>query len=219
MSTQVIFIDGPHAVGKDYFIENLIKQLKEEQPEKKVEVLRATDFLTPLIKTNRFYEHDNKLSTENHAIFHGHLRLMNRIKELIDYKLADLVIVNRSFASFLIYNLNTDFNNNTPQLNTILSEDKRQFIDSYTRTFKNMFRYISTLFINLTIDGGTIDEKVDNIVARIKSRSENKEVNVGYLTYLTKSYSGLDNIFTDMFNEHQELKSGSFHYVIAKYLT
>ena len=209
--SEIIFIDGPHAVGKDYFIENLVANYRSSDPSKRLVVLRATDFLTKAIKTNRYYATSEDLTADIISVFLGHISLLSHAKKLLNTGEADTVLINRSFASFIIYNLEDTYAHCSDGCVV------PAYISTYVQLIKQLFK--QSVFINLTVNDGTLEQRLDTILDRISSRNEDKAVDKAYLANLITGYDRLDEDFLSAFSFYEKLTSDKYQYVISKYMT
>lgn len=210
MYPKVIFVEGPHAVGKDYFIDNLKREISLKYPDKRVNVVRAADYMTPFVKNNRSYSSSEEQQYQIEKLFNCHLHLLESVRNFLICDKYDIVLVNRSFLSFLIFNLNTECNNNTKELNDKMRGDKNKYIDAYVDIFKDGFCDIETHHVTLTSVIGTEEEKLNNILERIKERNDGNIINIDYLKYLINSYSEIDSKLLEVFTYTQETTSGEY---------
>lgn len=208
--SEIIFIDGPQAVGKDVFIENISAIYPTVAQDKKLVVLRATDFLTEAIKTNRYYATSEDLTADIVSVFLGHISLLSHAKKLLNTGEADTILVNRSFASFMIYNLEEAYAYNSD----IRSVPK--YVSTYVQLVKQLFK--RSVFVNLIVAGDLLERKLDTIMYRIASRGEDKVVDRAFLTNLITSYDSLDSDFLSAFSSYEKLTSDNYLYIISKYM-
>lgn len=208
--SEIIFIDGPQAVGKDVFIENISAIYPTVAQDKKLVVLRATDFLTEAIKTNRYYATSEDLTADIVSVFLGHISLLSHAKKLLNTGEADTILVNRSFASFMIYNLEEAYAHNSD----IRSVPK--YVSTYVQLVKQLFK--RSVFVNLIVAGDLLERKLDTIMYRIASRGEDKVVDRAFLTNLITSYDSLDSDFLSAFSSYEKLTSDNYLYIISKYM-
>ena len=208
--SEIIFIDGPQAVGKDVFIENISAIYPAVAQDKKLVVLRATDFLTEAIKTNRYYATSEDLTADIVSVFLGHISLLSHAKKLLNTGEADTILVNRSFASFMIYNLEEAYAHNSD------TRSVPNYVSTYVQLVKQLFK--RSVFVNLIVAGDLLERKLDTIMYRIASRGEDKVVDRAFLTNLITSYDSLDSDFLSAFSSYEKLTSDNYLYIISKYM-
>lgn len=223
-SPKLIFIDGPTGIGKDYFIDKVSSLLEQNYPSKVISTIRATDIvLNSYTETeNRKYSYYATDETKRNSIFMGHINLLCELnKQLFFTKEADIILVNRSFLSFLIYNVysaiaSTSGNNYTDRF---LSAQLNDYIETYSRLFHTLFNDKSTLFINLGSQQTTFDDYIDLIITRIKSREDNKTIDVNWVKVLIEAYETPDSRFIENFSFYENIDSNGYGYIFNKYFT
>jgi hypothetical protein len=227
MHPKIIFVEGHTAVGKGYFIDNFTKSLDEKYPNLTYDVLRAADFAlgTHSKSEDRKY---TKYMTEDEKkpfIFLGHLELLTYLHEslLSTKKDCDLIIVDRSFLSFLAYNLYPGIKSaSSSEEGTKLIQQKNTYINLYNRMFLSLFNHTPTLMVKLVtgIHSESTDSVLDsvNIVKnRIAERSDNKPINEDWLISLVHTYKTLDTALFETYSFNETVESGSYNYILGKY--
>jgi len=223
-SPKLIFIDGPTGIGKDYFIDKLSSLLEHNNPSKVISTIRATDIvLNSYTETeNRKYSYYTTDETKRNSIFMGHVNLLCELnKQLFLTKETDVILVNRSFLSFLIYNVysalaSSSGNNYTDRF---LSAQLNDYIETYGHLYRTLFNDKTTLFINLGSQQNTLDEYVNLILSRIKSREDDKTVDVNWIKVLFEAYETPDSRFIENFSYYEKIDSNGYNYIFNKYFT
>jgi hypothetical protein len=104
--TKLVFVDGPNGVGKDYFIVNLVKLLKESS--KTFVVKSIKDYMPEgnlLISTRQFNREFFIKSFYNTDVLDAHIACVNDVIKITEQEEYDYILVNRSIVSYFIYNL------------------------------------------------------------------------------------------------------------------
>lgn len=207
-NAKIMFVDGPTGVGKDYFIDKLYYHLSTRFTEKKFKVVRATDMvLSSNTQTeNRKYTLYDTEEDKVNEIFMGHLKMLASLNDLS--KEFDTIIVNRSFLSFLIYNVYP----------TIIPDERIElYIETYNCLFKSYFENDISIFINLGISEPTIDRQISTIINRIKSRGDNKPIDTKWIETIVKHYNEPDMKLIDGIGEYEHIDSNGYNYIVNKY--
>lgn len=218
---KVIFVDGPTGVGKDYFIDNLAIELDKEKPNLTYEVLRATDFVLKDAKSeDRKYTHYQTEIEKIYSIFTGHINMLCYIYETLNSskKEVDLIIVNRSFLSFLIYNIYPIIRNYNISSDNEIHYIKETMLNSYIDLFNNLFQNTESMFVNLTTEDYTLISKQNKIIDRIKSRNDGKPLDEKWLELLIKEYHYPNEKLMGIFTRMEEITSDGYRYIVRKYL-
>lgn len=183
---RVFFIDGPSGIGKDTYIEYLYDYFTNELKldKSRVKVLRATDYvLTDFTQSeNRKYIQYQTAESQLFHIYTSHFKLLEHIDQLFLDSIADVVIVNRSFMSFLIYNVfpiikTTDLSN-TPYEHAFEVYKHANFT----------FPYSEVYYCNLTFKNKNAKEATLLLEKRITSRNDNKEIDLKWIKSLFTGY-------------------------------
>lgn len=223
MHPKIVFIDSPNAVGKDYFIENFLKEYHGRHGlNKNVVVLNAKDFLPTFVKDTRHYSNQLTSCHENVRLFLGHIKLLNYLRETITETDTDLIIVNRSFITFLVYNLSIEYElrkrEATEEDNDLLNE-KQEYITAYQRLFRNLFQSIPTLYVHLSFNEDTVEGITDRVIERMKNRNDGKDIDRKWVTYLVESYNKVDQRVLADFTHKTKLTSEGYKYLLEKYFS
>ena len=219
---RIVFVDAPTAVGKDYFIERFVKALGDINSELKVTVLRATDIIfNEDTKTeDRKYTEYRTESEKTKAIFKGHLQLATTIFEKLTSMTdrSDVVVVNRSFLSFLIYNINPVIRANLNDARrALLIAEYTSMTKSYVEFYKKLFTYYPTLFVGLelrTADNKTVDEVLAN---RIQARNDGKPVARAWLRQIYRDYEQPDSTLMEIFTYKERVTSNDYVDIAMQY--
>ena len=208
---KIIFVEGPTGVGKGYFINNLVLQFREKRPNLKISLLEAKTWALDQNNQSedRKYTVYNTASDKVENIFNGHIRLLAYIKNLLGSKVVDLVIVDRSFLSFITYN--------------IYKAEDQVLRERYIKDFKEAYHYLGvnkypSLTIQL-ISGKPTLKTVSLLEHRIKERGDKKEIDLKWLRVLLYNY----NLFRakDILptTYHETLTSNDADEIIKTYFT
>lgn len=215
--TEIVFIDGPDGSGKDFFIENFIKKYTELHPEKRLAMLKSSDYTYYLLKKDRDI---NKFETGRSVLdnfYKGHIELIDDAKSLLSTGMCDLIIVNRSFASFQVYNLRYDKLSSNDEDVKEHARMRTRYIDMYRKHFHKNFKNVRTTFISMEISGETLEEKVNLLINRLKSRDHNTTGNDENITYLIHAYENIDHRLNDMYDRTLKVNSSDFEKTISDF--
>lgn len=178
---KVVFVDGPTAVGKGFFIENLVTHLTDKL-NLSVEVIKAVDFVNKeATEINRNYQEYKTEETKINSIYEGHLVLLDHLVNILedDVSHTDVVVVDRSFVSMLAYNL--------WQKDRI--EFSEELLRNYKLTFKELMSEYKTVYVQLDFHPPEdVENSVNTILKRITSRNDNKSVDKGWFKELISNY-------------------------------
>lgn len=223
MHPKIVFIDSPNAIGKDYFIENFLKEYRGRYGlNKNVVVVNAKDFLPAFVKDTRHYSNQLTSRHQNVRLFLGHIKLLNYLRETITETDADLIIVNRSFVTFLVYNLSIDYelrNREATEEDNDLLNEKQEYIAVYRRLFRNLFQSIPTLYVHLSFNEDTVEGITDRVIERMKNRNDGKCIVREWVTYLVESYDKVDQRVLADFTYKTKLTSDEYKYLLEKYFS
>lgn len=214
---QIIFVDGPTAVGKGYFMENFVKKYKEVYPDANVQVIRAVDVVlkaTAQSEERKYVTYNTPVETAT-SIYQGHLTLLDKLQGLSDLlKKHDLIIVDRSFLSFLIYNWMPlkRFNHATEALNG-------HGIDEYAIEYNKRLKGVSSLFVNISLNEHDEQAKVDTLINRAVSRQDGKPIDAPWFKYLVQNYEAPCKEFTKLFTKYIVVDSGESERILKEYFT
>ena len=219
---KLVFVDAPTAVGKDYFIDHFVSAFAKKHPSVKIRAIRATDVVLNAHSQseNRKYtayqtEDDKKLS-----IYVGHLRLASYLTSLLtDHDGdTDVVVVNRSFLSFLIYNVYPEIRQETnDKKRAALIVQYTDFVDTYVSLGNNLFRGLHPLFIRLTLSATGELTQGQTLVSRIEARSDGKPVDRLWLSQILRDYNEPDSRLMKLFPNYEVVTSGDYDKVLNKY--
>ena len=226
MHPKIVFIDSPNAVGKDYFIENFLKEYRGRYGlNKNVVVINAKDFLPTFVKDTRHYSNQLTSRHQNVRLFLGHIKLLNYLRETITETDTDLILVNRSFITFLVYNLSIEYEIKRRDSAELSDEDedllneKQEYIDAYQRLFRNLFQSIPTLYVHLSFNEDTVEGITDRVIERMKNRNDGKCIVREWVTYLVESYDKVDQRVLAGFTYKTKLTSDEYKYLLEKYFS
>lgn len=212
-NTQVIFIDGPNAVGKTYFTDNFEEQYRLRFPNAVIHKFDASKYTFWQGRKERVHHTDVYPADELRRMFIGHTQLIRDIKRDIVTTNPDLILVNRSLMTFNAYNLRYDhLDQNSPEAME-LKEMAETFNSMYEDSFKNYLRDVKTIYIGLTL----FSNGVYTAGRRLKQRDYVKRVDDEHLAHLFDVYNHPSEGFRKMHTAVELIESGGFGYVLDKY--
>ena len=209
MQPHVFFVDGPNAVGKDYFIEGLTNTINELHPEVEVINIRATDHLPK--KVVRKYENDQTNRVFAEEIFRGHIKLLCDIADKA--KENTVIILNRTLITYLVYNV-------YPRLQALSDhvdgdyDEVHDSIKIYGLLLQKVLPNVQTTFVRLDL-AGDVDKATDTTIERMLARDESKEIDKAWVRYLIGQFR--ENYTTHYHCYKNYVHCGSGHYeAVAK---
>lgn len=229
----VVFVDGPNGVGKDYFLSQLSALYQETYPDRKFSMARATDFT----KSQRLLRDKVFSGSELTQLFLGHLDLLNHITHTLRHAKPDVVFVNRSFASFLTYNIPRHLEVAHPTLKESAKERllglpsrrtqyihslrlRQRFLETYVTTFRNLFRNVPTLYIGLEFDPDlerSVVESVHRIALRDRQDGKPVSIDAAHIRNTVTGYASLEPRYFSAYEDHVFLDSGDAKWVMNQY--
>lgn len=183
----IVFLEGPNGCGKDYFLEGLITLLEKDKVN--YFTLEAKRYLPDNIINNRY----NKLLIDENKLqlfYYSHIRLLEDINILSNH--FDLILVNRSIISFLIYNL---------YFSDIDDEEKKYYEKKIVQLIDYHLKDKKTILVNLIKD-----LTIENLKNRLEFR-DNRLVRIDYLSQINYYYNNLEEPFKKAFSFYLELAS------------
>lgn len=215
---KLIFVDGPNACGKDYFIENFISQYKLENPDNKIQVIELKSFVNKeLIKGNKTYDYSTITRDSYSGICDSHIKALAYLNEIASNESIDNIIVNRSFSSFIIYNMLMPLNFMNSLDSEVCKLDMNIFTRKYNEIFNNYFKRIPTLFVNLTPPDKPIEDLQESYLNRIESRNSGLQVNQDYVKNLIKQYMTVANNIVQAYSFKEQIDSSGSPFIMEKY--
>lgn len=210
---KVVWVDGCTSSGKDYFIDKFINLYSHRYPDARVKSIRAID----VVLSDKAQSENRKYTTYDtplelvQSVYQGHLHLLEMIRRICDEMKnpKDVVIVNRSFLSYHIYNWQTlsdslSIKGNYETLKALSMCDEV----SYALEFKKRLGDIPTLFVNLSGNTVNHEEKLKLLVDRIKARLDGKPINEEWISKLITAYNKPSRVFLDIFTNTKSVDSG-----------
>lgn len=212
MQPHVFFVDGPNAVGKDYFIEGLTNTINGLHPEVEVINIRATDYLPK--KVVRKYEDDQTNRVFAEEIFRGHIKLLCDIADKA--KENTVIILNRTFITYLVYNV-------YPRLQALSDrvdgdyDEVHSSIEIYGLLLQKVLPDAQTTFVRLDLPGDSVQATEDTI-ERMLARGESKEIDKTWVRYLIDQFrENYDTHYTS-YKNYVHCSSEHYKIVAKKYL-
>lgn len=208
---KIIFVEGPTGVGKGYFINQLSLKLKEHNPKLRINLLEAKTWALGqgAVTEDRKYTIYNTDTDKIKGIVDGHIGLIYYIKSILSSGISDLVIVDRSFLSFIAYNLYEDKD----------KELREKYISHFKETYNQFIPpEYSSLSVQL-ISGKPTLKTISLLENRIKERGEDKAIDLKWLRTLLHNYSvyRVENILPTTY--HETLTSNGADEIIKTYFT
>lgn len=215
---KLIFIDGPNACGKDYFIENFVAQYKQQNPDDKIQTVELKSFVDKeLIKGNKTYDYSVINRDSYSGICDSHVKALTYLSQIASNESLDTIIVNRSFSSFVIYNMLMPRTYMNKLDSEICAYDLEVFTKRYNDIFSEYFKKIPTLFVNLTPRDKPIEELQDVYLNRIKERNSGLQINQEYVKNLIKYYMSTANDVVKAYSFKEQIDSSGSTYIMEKY--
>lgn len=215
---KIMFVDGPNASGKDYFIEQFVKINAEENPKTNIVVLNLKDRMNKnIINNNKKYEYFNPSSEVYLKLFEEHLEALGYISNLIYSDKIDTLIVNRSFISFIIYNMLMPLSIASTPEKIEYQKHLSHCVTRYKSIFNMYFNKCVTLYVNLLDPKKPTEYLTDEYVSRINARNPEVPANRAYINELIKHYRNIDKDITDMFTFTEEKSSSDSAAILSKY--
>lgn len=185
MYSKVIFVDGPSGIGKGYFIETYTSIYKLINPSAKIKTCVLADMVLTdeLITEKRKYTTYATQKKHLDKIHTNHITALEGIRDMVVRDNYDLVIIDRSYLSFLIYNVIPT----QPQLEDIYST-------KYMLALEKIFKDINIKLYILEHDG---DDYEEVITTRLKTRGDGKSIDLSWVRYLKSEYYKDRNLLLD----------------------
>lgn len=212
MYPKVVFVDGPTGVGKGYFIQNFIETYKKNFPEKKVKIIIATDYALRGSATSelRKYTEYNTEKEKIDGIFSGHMELISDVQKFLnsnEEETPDLILVDRSFLTFLSYNVYKDEQ----------EELRKELITKFETHVKATLSTVDPLFVYLDVPFEDERRAVNILLTRIANRRDNKPVDINWIYTLIGNYRKFNAEVGEVFDYFEPTDSGEFENVFNRY--
>lgn len=172
---KVVAVDGPNCSGKTTLFNNIIAEMKKADPAIRIKTVSVKDFLSgeseELVSKYKSYNKELFTQEELMRIMQLHVHMYYVIDNELEHELYDVVLIDRSIASFIIYNLepvvmlDDDTLNKNYDSNAIYSYLYRE-VTKYIDKLKVIYAYV-------TFQGcldGDMDSALSKTVERIKAR-------------------------------------------------
>lgn len=215
----IIFVEGINVIGKKYFINKFKEEYTKQYPDSVISQINISDyFSSDLINELRTYN-NKALSMELlDTIFNIQLKVIEDIHTILQSN-CDTVIVNRSFKSFLIYNIYSQSNDIYE-----VTHDSH-LIEVCEETYKNKFNEklgnYNTVLVNLiytyhlTIDKLAILEK--------RMRKKNIFLTIEKQQYFKRLFHIYDieaenPFYKAIFDNQEFITSSDYSYILGKYI-
>lgn len=218
---QILFVDGPTAVGKDFFIDNFMQAYSKKYPHAKLTKVRAAD----IVLQGKAKTQDRKYTTYDtpvelvKSIYQGHLDLLEYLRVQSDLLgCNDLIVVNRSFLSYYIYNFKVLLRQYKPEgLQQTIKTLKPYNLNSYSQEYKSKLKGLSTMFVGLRVREIGLDKKVELLTQRAGQRQDGMPVVEDWFKYLVVSYETDRPAFLSLFDAHVSLSSSHYKLMLDDY--
>lgn len=209
LSPKVIFVEGPTAIGKGYFINTLASQIQDKQPNLRILKLETKHWalaghaITEDRKYTAYKTDDDKIS----SIYLGHLSFIRYVIDVLTNDEADLIIADRSFLSFVNYNLLSHKHDSVRQT----------YIDCFRDSCIAMgLTDFPVLAVQLTTRLSE-KESIDLLVSRIEDRGDGKEVDSQWLSTLLRTYGLYTTENVLLADHHETVTSGEASTLVDRY--
>lgn len=189
---QVIFVDGPNGVGKDFFIDGMEKTLLNNALELSISKIRITDHFPKQVESElrKYTVYDTEKEQLLH-IFAAHVKILDMI--LRDAKSHDVILVNRSFLSMLAYNL----------YKKEYVIERAFYVDMYNAL---LFKYTEFLDISFIY----LQAPILDIQKRQIERNEGKKMDAEWAVALTANYNQAVKTFASLSKSIYPTFSGEY---------
>lgn len=206
---QVIWVDGPTGSGKGHFIDNL-SFIIENETELSITDLRAADYATaPIPQEDRKYTTYDTPATSVEKMYQGHLLLLEDISNILkdDIVHTDLVIVDRSFNSFLIHNL----------WQGDRSTYREEYLRTYRKAYEDTLRNYKSIYVQMTHSSNRLVEVANSIISRLKSRQDDKPIDPDWIYKLIVLYHTRGHLLEEVIPNTEYIESGNYYEFFKKY--
>ena len=186
-NSTVIFVDGPTASGKDTLIEELAQRHLDSDDTRRLVRLSAVDYaLRDDPNHQRQYGDHGTDEAAARRIYTGHLRLLEHLREVCVQE-PTLALVNRSYMSFLAYNLLPLMNKGVDGKHLTLQEELG--VESYARFFTQLSESASVLFVVTTPSVLLLENKAQVLIDRMLRRNDHKPIDQQWVMQMVKNYA------------------------------
>lgn len=216
---KIVFVDGPSGVGKGYFIENFTKLYKEKCPKAVIHSVRLADLVltgdakTEERKSTAYSTPIDKVET----IFQGHLESLHKLAAICKgfNSAVDIVIVDRSFLSFYIYNWKVLVASLTDGGSAITVNRLNECsVVKYQTAYKETLKDFSALYVGLNVTEPDDDRNVKILADRLSSRNNGNAIQKDWLLYLVRSYRSAPSELYDVYSSLSFCKSDDYTKVL-----
>lgn len=209
MKPNILFVDGPPAVGKDYFITNFAGEYARCYPFDGILIIKASDFILDHTSNTRHLKYSPHPTTaaELDYILKSHIQLLNHIRTVSQIgRGTSLIIVNRSFLSCILHNLSDQ-----PQ------HVQDEYIRKYHQAFHNLLEGHRTHHITLTPT--QYDPACTEAIRRINNRQESYDIHQDWVTTIHERYDQTpEQDFASLFNIYSIATSSDSKQVMRHFL-
>lgn len=151
------------------------------------------------IANNRFYSNNSILTEEVQSVFLAHVELFVAIRLYLDK--YDLLLINRSFLSFLVYNC---------RLGTSQESNRtRYYIGHYLDLFRRYMHGHTSVIVNLTVD-----TSVSDLESRLLNRNDGIEIDINHLQHLIEAFKKTERVSKILYDKYIETTSGNYSEVL-----
>lgn len=197
---HVFWLDGPNGIGKDYLMDLMIKRCEANGVNYKKFVLADEVLIGSSVSETRKYTEYHTPEDKAKVIFERHLTFLDRIKKEIDRK-TNLILVNRSFLSFIVYNLS--------EVDTRLS---RMMLKEYTSKLKEITKDVPNKIYRLTATADDPFLTTNLLYTRIEERNEGIPIDRRWIYEMCNRYIEAGEKMKEFYPigtiENKELKPG-----------
>lgn len=202
---KLIWVDGPTAVGKGHFIQSLVDSLRHLN----ISLLNASTFVTKETPQElRKYSPYSTSTDDTEYIFIRHTELLRELQQDLKNPRLDLIILDRSFMSYLIYNLHDKSPNYQESAIELYSKDYTYYLNQH-----------NSIYIQLQTESNQLVTAANTLIDRIKSRQDNKPINEDWIYKLLFLYHTKGHLATHIYPNVEYLTSSDHLQIVNKYFT
>lgn len=220
---RIIFVDGPTASGKDYFIENFSNVYRESAINGDAHVVVASDFVLTgdaASEARKYTAYNTPVDTAIH-IYKRHVELLTYLDKLQKtLPPNDVVLVNRSFLSYWVYNWQPiEYNIAQRHYGAQTCNDFYScYVTHYGKVVKEVLADTPTLLVVIDPAARSIGPDVLRLLTqRIKARGDGKAVNPAWLLRVMLEYATPPIELLELFTNHVRVTSGDYKEVFQTY--
>lgn len=197
----IVFVDGPTGAGKDYLIEDMTHVVRTNYGWVTEHAILADMVLANgLDSEKRKYTHyDSDDQSKIDKISRAHHLALEELKEKA--KQCDILLVNRSYLSFLVYNL----------------QDKDSEL-AYIEEYKSSLKSLSKEGIKTALIKVIPNNPLKTILQRIRGRNDGKAIDEGWILRMVNNYCKFRPELEECYDVYREVDSDYSIYLLNNVL-